>query len=92
MNLCPHAASLAAVPEPVKHPTTGFDLARGATASPAHREEVLDGIAAAKSALAGERTGTPKHHHGSTEALRNLRAARRSAVKQRAGTQRQIKT
>nr|WP_221383429.1 IS110 family transposase [Actinoplanes polyasparticus] len=56
------------------------------------KSDPIDAIAAARSALAGERTGTPKHHHGRIEALRNLRVARRSAVKQRADTQRQIKT
>ena len=56
------------------------------------KSDPIDAIAAAKAALAGERTGTPKHHDGRVEALRNLRVARRSAVKQRADTQRQIKT
>lgn len=56
------------------------------------KSDPIDAIAAAKAALAGERTGTPKHRDGRVEALRNLRVARRSAVEQRADTQRQIKT
>ena len=56
------------------------------------KSDPIDAIAAAKAALAGERTGTPKQRDGRVEALRNLRVARRSAVEQRADTQRQIKT
>jgi transposase len=56
------------------------------------KSDPIDAIQAAKTALAGERTGTPKHRDGRVEALRNLRVARRSAVEQRADTQRQIKT
>ena len=37
-------------------------------------------------------TGTPKQRDGRVEALRSLRVARRSAIAQRADTQRQIKT
>uniref|UniRef100_UPI002021FDA0 transposase n=1 Tax=Actinoplanes sp. M2I2 TaxID=1734444 RepID=UPI002021FDA0 len=55
------------------------------------KSDPIDAIAAAKAALAGERTGTPKRHDGQVEAVRALRVARRSAVKQRADTQRQIK-
>jgi transposase len=55
------------------------------------KSDPIDAIQAAKSALAGERTGTPKQRDGRVEALRNLRVARRSAVDQRADTQRQIK-
>jgi transposase len=55
------------------------------------KSDPIDAIAAAKAALAGERTGTPKQRDGRVEALRNLRVARRSAVDQRADTQRQIK-
>ncbi|MDQ7910686.1 IS110 family transposase [Phytohabitans sp. ZYX-F-186] len=58
----------------------------------AGKSDPIDAIAAAKTALAGERTGTPKQRDGRVEALRNLRVARRSAVEQRADTQRQIKT
>jgi transposase len=56
------------------------------------KSDPIDAIAAAKAALAGERTGIPKQRDGRVEALRNLRVARRSAVDQRADTQRQIKT
>ena len=56
------------------------------------KSDPIDAIAAAKTALAGQRTGTPKQRDGRVEALRNLRVARRSAVEQRADTQRQIKT
>jgi hypothetical protein len=56
------------------------------------KSDPIDAIQAAKAALAGERTGTPKQRDGRVEALRNLRVARRSAVEQRADTQRQIKT
>ena len=56
------------------------------------KSDPIDAIAAAKAALAGDRTGTPKQRDGRVEALRNLRVARRSAVDQRADTQRQIKT
>jgi len=55
------------------------------------KSDPIDAIQAAKTALAGERTGTPKHRDGRVEALRNLRVARRSAVDQRADVQRQIK-
>ena len=56
------------------------------------KSDPIDAIQAAKAALAGERTGTPKRRDGRVEALRNLRVARRSAVEQRADTQRQMKT
>lgn len=56
------------------------------------KSDPIDAIAAAKAALVGERTGIPKQRDGRVEALRNLRVARRSAVDQRADTQRQIKT
>jgi transposase len=55
------------------------------------KSDPIDAIAAAKTALAGERTGTPKQRDGRVEALRNLRVARRSAVSQRADVQRQLK-
>jgi transposase len=55
------------------------------------KSDPIDAIQAAKTALAGERTGTPKQRDGRVEALRNLRVARRSAVDQRADAQRQIK-
>ncbi|WP_435830599.1 IS110 family transposase [Nonomuraea fuscirosea] len=56
------------------------------------KSDPIDAIAAAKAALAGDRTGTPKQRDGRIEALRTLRIARRSAVDQRADPQRQIKT
>jgi transposase len=56
------------------------------------KSDPIDAIQAARAALAGERTGTPKQRDGRVEALRNLRVARRSAVEQRADTQRQMKT
>ncbi|MEV4571608.1 IS110 family transposase, partial [Nonomuraea sp. NPDC049419] len=55
------------------------------------KSDPIDAIAAAKTALAGDRTGTPKQRDGRIEALRNLRIARRSAIDQRADTQRRIK-
>lgn len=56
------------------------------------KSDPIDAIQAARAALAGERTGSPKQRDGRVEALRNLRVARRSAVNQRADTQRQMKT
>lgn len=55
------------------------------------KSDPIDAVQAAKTALAGERTGAPKQRDGRIEALRNLRVARRSAVDQRAEAQRQIK-
>jgi transposase len=55
------------------------------------KSDPIDANQAAKTALAGDRTGIPKQRDGRVEALRNLRVARRSAVDQRADTQRQIK-
>ncbi|BCJ47861.1 IS110 family transposase [Actinoplanes ianthinogenes] len=56
------------------------------------KSDPIDAIQAAKAALAGERTGVPQQRDGRVEALRNLRVSRRSAIDQRADTQRQIKT
>jgi transposase len=56
------------------------------------KSDPIDAIAAAKAVLAGDRTSTAKQRDGRVEALRNLRVARRSAMDQRADTQRQIKT
>jgi transposase len=56
------------------------------------KSDPIDAVQAAKAAFAGERTTIAKHRDGRVEALRNLRVARRSAVTQRADTQRQIKT
>lgn len=58
----------------------------------AGKSDPLDAQAAARAALAGVRTGTPKDRDGQVEALRNLRVARRSAVDQRADCMRRIKT
>jgi transposase len=55
------------------------------------KSDPIDAIQAAKTAVSGNRTGTPKQRDGRVEALRNLRVARRSAVDQRADAQRQIK-
>jgi transposase len=56
------------------------------------KSDPIDAVQAAKTALAGQRTGTPKQRDGRVEAVRCLRVARRSAVDQRADAQRQIKT
>jgi transposase len=56
------------------------------------KSDPIDAIQAAKTAVAGDRTGTPKQRDGRVEALRNLRVARRSAVDQRADAQRQMKS
>jgi transposase len=55
------------------------------------KSDPVDAQAAALAALAGRRTGTPKHRDGRVEALRALRVARRSAVDQRSDVLRQIK-
>lgn len=55
------------------------------------KSDPLDAQAAARAALAGNRTGVPKHRDGQVEALRNLRVVRRSAVDQRADCMRRIK-
>ncbi|MGF6884428.1 transposase [Nocardia sp. GAS34] len=56
------------------------------------KSDPIDALGAARTALAENRTGTPKQRDGRVEALRNLRIARRSAVDQRADAQRRIKT
>lgn len=58
----------------------------------AGKSDPIDAEAAARAALAGRRTGTPKQRDGQVEALRALRVARRSAVAQRADCIRRIKT
>jgi transposase len=58
----------------------------------AGKSDPLDAEAAARAALAGVRTGTPKDRSGAVEALRNLRVARRSAIDQRADCQRRLKS
>jgi transposase len=55
------------------------------------KSDPVDAEAAARAALGRVRTGLPKQRDGQVEALRALRIARRSAVRQRADTQRQIK-
>jgi transposase len=55
------------------------------------KSDPVDAEAAARAALARRRTGIPKRRDGRVEALRSLRVARRSAVRQRADTQRQMK-
>jgi transposase len=72
--------------------TIEIDRPRRKTRRSQGKSDPIDAIAAATTALAGERTGTPKQRDGRVEALRNLRVARRSAIGQRADTQRQIKT
>jgi transposase len=54
------------------------------------KSDPVDAEAAARAALGARATGTPKHRDGRVEALRNLRVARRSAVRQRADAQRQM--
>jgi transposase len=56
------------------------------------KSDPIDAVAAARATLSATRTGTPKQRDGRVEALRNLRVARRSAVKQRADVQRQMHT
>jgi transposase len=55
------------------------------------KSDPVDAEAAARTALAGRRTGIPKHRDGAVEALRVLRVARRSAVAGRADAQRRMK-
>ena len=47
------------------------------------KSDAIDAEAAARSALARSRTAVPKAHDGTVEAIRNLRVARRSAMKAR---------
>ena len=56
------------------------------------KSDPVDAEAAARAALARRRTGIPKQRDGRVEALRSLRVARRSAVRQRADAARQMKT
>ncbi|MEV7099824.1 IS110 family transposase, partial [Amycolatopsis sp. NPDC051045] len=55
------------------------------------KSDPIDAIQAAKAAIADTRAGVPKQREGQVEALRNLRVARRSAVEQRADTQRRMR-
>jgi transposase len=54
------------------------------------KSDPIDAVAAARAALAGTCTGTPKQRDGRVEALRNLRVARRGAVSNRADAIRQM--
>jgi transposase len=56
------------------------------------KSDPVDAHAAARTALSGHRTGTPKRRDGLVEALRSLRIARRSAVTHRADVVRQVKS
>jgi transposase len=56
------------------------------------KSDPVDAEAAARAALAARATGTPKQRDGRVEALRALRVARRSAIRQRADVQRQMHT
>lgn len=55
------------------------------------KSDTTDAVAAARSALNGEASGTPKSADGPIEALRALRVARRSAVKARTQAANQIR-
>jgi transposase len=55
------------------------------------KSDPVDAEAAARAALAGIRTGTPKQRDGQVEALRVVRIARRGAITARADAQRQMK-
>jgi transposase len=54
------------------------------------KSDPIDAVCAARAALAGTRTGTPKQRDSRVEALRNLRVARRSAITDRADAVRQM--
>ena len=54
------------------------------------KSDPVDAETAARAALTARRTGTPKDRDGRVEALRSLRIARRSAVKQRSDVIRQM--
>src|SRR5690606_1567451 len=55
------------------------------------KSDPLDGYAAARAALSGRATGTPKSRDGNVEMIRVLRVARSSAVKARAVAITQLK-
>jgi len=73
-------------------PLTEIDRPDRTTRRRAGKSDPIDAEAAARTALAGVRTGTPKARDGQVEAVRNLRVARRSAIEQRADVQRQIRS
>lgn len=54
------------------------------------KSDTVDAEAAARAALSGTATGTPKSQDGTVEAIRMLRLARRSAMKARTQTANQI--
>lgn len=56
------------------------------------KSDPIDALAAARAALAGYRTSTPKQRDRHVEALRQLRVVHRGAVDQRSDVQRQIKS
>ena len=56
------------------------------------KSDPLEAYSAARSALAGTATGTPKARDGRVEAIRALRVARSSAVKARSQTTNQLKS
>jgi transposase len=58
----------------------------------AGKSDPIDAEAAARAVLAGTATGQPKDADGRVEMIRNLRLARRSAVKARAAGVNQLKT
>ena len=55
------------------------------------KSDPLDAYAAARAALSGTASGTPKQRDGRVEAIRTLRVARRSAVKARTQAMNQLK-
>jgi len=55
------------------------------------KSDPLDAYAAARAALSGTASGTPKHRDGQVEAIRALRVARRSAVKARTQAMNQLR-
>jgi transposase len=55
------------------------------------KSDPLDAYAAARAALSGTATGTPKQRDGQVEAIRTLRVARRGAVKARTQAMNQLK-
>ncbi|MGY1811140.1 transposase, partial [Blastococcus sp. SYSU D00669] len=57
----------------------------------AGKSDPIDAEAAARAALSGRSTGTPKARTGPVEAVRTLRVARRSAIAARAEAQTQIR-
>jgi transposase len=55
------------------------------------KSDPLDAYAAARAALSGDASGTPKRRDGRVEAIRALRVARRSAVKARTQAMNQLR-